>query len=138
MVFLANVPYDNYLLQYPQTRLYVLINAPMLHPRPENRGPAFSVSEPVLVPGPVQGSGCEVRRIIDLDSERGNFRLFGLIKWLYLRKFELFGPRLLKKRVDDYIGSIGIECLGLKGLGFRGLGFRASGWQFLGLGTRDL
>ena len=33
-----------------------------------------------------------------LDSERGNFKLFGLIYWLYLRKFELFGARLLKKR----------------------------------------
>ena len=34
----------------------------------------------------------------DLDSERGNFKLFGLIYQLYLRKFELFGARLLKKR----------------------------------------
>ena len=30
-----------------------------------------------------------------LDSERGNFKLFGL---KYFRKFELFGARLLKKR----------------------------------------
>ena len=30
-----------------------------------------------------------------LDSERGNFKLFGHI---YPRKFELFGARLLKKR----------------------------------------
>ena len=35
---------------------------------------------------------------IFLDGERGNFKLFGLIYWLYLRKFELFGARLLKKR----------------------------------------
>ena len=33
-----------------------------------------------------------------LDSERGNFKLFGFIYWLYLREFELFGARLLKKR----------------------------------------
>ena len=38
--------------------------------------------------------------MINLDSERGNFKLFGLIYWLYLRKFELFGARLLKKRVN--------------------------------------
>ena len=31
-------------------------------------------------------------------SERGNFKLFGLVYQLYLRKFELFGARLLKKR----------------------------------------
>ena len=34
-----------------------------------------------------------------LDSERGNFKLFGLIYFLNLRKFELLGSRLLKKRV---------------------------------------
>ena len=37
-----------------------------------------------------------------LDSERGNFKLFGLIYWLYLVKFELFAARLLKKR-DNYL-----------------------------------
>ena len=34
----------------------------------------------------------------NVDSEWGNFELFGRIYWLYLRKFELFGARLLKKR----------------------------------------
>ena len=33
-----------------------------------------------------------------LDSEQGNFNLFGLIYSLYLRKIELFGARLLKKK----------------------------------------
>ena len=37
---------------------------------------------------PVQGLG--------LDSERGNFKLFGLIYSLNLRKLELCGARLLK------------------------------------------
>ena len=37
--------------------------------------------------------------ILVLDSERGNFKLLGLIYQLYLRKFELFGARLLRKRV---------------------------------------
>ena len=40
---------------------------------------------------------------VSLDSERGNFKLFGLIYWLYLRKFELFGARLLKKRVSKLL-----------------------------------
>ena len=40
-----------------------------------------------------------------LDSERGNFKLFGLIFQLYLRKFELFGARLLKKRVLCWLTS---------------------------------
>ena len=35
---------------------------------------------------------------IYLDSKRGNFKLFGLIYWLYLRKFKLLGARLLRKR----------------------------------------
>ena len=34
----------------------------------------------------------------NLDSERVNFKLFSLVYWLYLLKFELFGARLLKKR----------------------------------------
>ena len=34
-----------------------------------------------------------------LDSERGNFKLFGVIYLLYLKKFEHFGARLLKNRV---------------------------------------
>ena len=37
-----------------------------------------------------------------LDSEWGNFKVFGLQNLLYLRKFELFGARLLKKR--DFTG----------------------------------
>ena len=42
--------------------------------------------------------GCRDEIQHDSDSERGNFKLFGLIQWLYLREFELFGARLLKKR----------------------------------------
>ena len=38
---------------------------------------------------------------LNLDSERGNFKLFGLIYWLYLKKLELFGARLLKKRAES-------------------------------------
>ena len=34
-----------------------------------------------------------------LDSERGNFKLLGLMYSLCIGKFELFGVRLLKKRV---------------------------------------
>ena len=34
-----------------------------------------------------------------LDSHWGNFKLFGLIYLVHLRKFKLFWPRLLKKRV---------------------------------------
>ena len=37
-----------------------------------------------------------------LDSERGNFKLFAHIYWLYLRKIELFGARLLKKRDPNH------------------------------------
>ena len=40
-----------------------------------------------------------MRTDLDLDSERGNFKLFGFIYLLYLRKFELFVARLLKQRV---------------------------------------
>ena len=42
-----------------------------------------------------------------LDSHWGNFRLFGLIYLVYLRKFKLFWPRLLKKRVleHDSVGT---------------------------------
>ena len=32
-----------------------------------------------------------------LHSERGNFKLFGFMYQLYLKRFELFGARLLKK-----------------------------------------
>ena len=41
-----------------------------------------------------------------LDSERRNFKLFGLIYSLYLRKFKLFGARLLKKRaIGTFVSS---------------------------------
>ena len=40
--------------------------------------------------------GCHLFR--NFYSERVNFKLFGLIYYLHLRKFELFGARLLKKR----------------------------------------
>ena len=50
---------------------------------------------------------------INLDSERGNFKFFGFIYWLYLRKFELLGGRLLKKRDKDHKGSIKLNTWGL-------------------------
>ena len=46
--------------------------------------------------------------LILLHSERGNFKLFGLIYKLYFRKFELFGARLLKKRVKVLIIGTGV------------------------------
>ena len=33
-------------------------------------------------------------------SDRGNFKLFGLMYQLHLKKFEVFGARLLKRRVE--------------------------------------
>ena len=64
-----------------------------------------------------------------LDSERGNFKLFGLIYWLYLLKFELFAARLLKKR-DNYLyyvffGGVhyyNYSIMGPKTLLYEGLG----------------
>ena len=51
----------------------------------------------------LQGVNCLERtgrhQSFGLNSERGNFKLFGLIYQLYLKKFELLGARLLKKRV---------------------------------------
>ena len=48
-----------------------------------------------------------------LASERGNFKLFGFICLLYLRKFELFGARLLKKRVIIIFRKLGVPYLGV-------------------------
>ena len=34
---------------------------------------------------------------LNIDSDRGNFKLLGLIYWLYLRNFELFGGRVVEE-----------------------------------------
>ena len=56
--------------------------------------------------------GCEPYEF-DLDRQGENSRLFALICLVYCRKVELFGVRLLKKRVDNKES----RSLGGKGLG---------------------
>ena len=73
---------------------------------------------------------------VSLDNERGNFKLFGLIYKLYLRKFELFGARLLKKRDLERIpeswnmglGGLVLGSLILYLRGMRILMFQLSGF----------
>ena len=42
-------------------------------------------------------SGNLVEPPLNIDSDRGNFKLLGLIYWLYLRNFELFGGRVVEE-----------------------------------------
>ena len=53
----------------------------------------------------VQGFGFSVK-LCRLLNERGNFKLFGLIYQLYLRKFELFVARLCRFGVQESLNPL--------------------------------
>ena len=52
--------------------------------------------------------GVGMKGSLNLDRERGSFKIFALIYSLYLRKFARFAARLLKKRVKGSL-TLGIK-----------------------------
>ena len=48
--------------------------------------------------------------LISLDSERGNFKLFGLIYELYLKKFELLGGPVVEEESFSALMLSGLGC----------------------------
>ena len=85
--------------------------------KPKDSGlePGVEAPEQGAPSGPQSDADASGFRSLVLDSERG-----------YLRKFELLGARLLKKRVGLGFQSLGSLC---RSLGFRvlGAGFRLFG-----------